>query len=56
MSNIIMDYEGSSEGESWKVYLDNIYVNCNQFEYASHRRVDGFYREWYRFFKNARRG
>ena len=33
MSNIIMDYEGSAEGEGWKVFLDNVYVNWNQFEY-----------------------
>ncbi len=49
MSSIIMDYEGSAEGEGWKVYLDNIYVNWNQFEYASHRSLEGFYRDVYRF-------
>lgn len=49
MSNIIMDYEGSAEGEGWKVYLDNIYVNWNHFEYASNRSLEQFYREWYRF-------
>ncbi|HRX15581.1 MAG TPA: glycogen/starch synthase [Spirochaetota bacterium] len=49
LSNIIMDYEGSAEGEGWKVFLDNIYVNWNQFEYASHRSVERFYREMYRF-------
>ncbi len=54
MSNIIMDYEGSAEGESWKVYLDNIYVNWNQFEYAANRSVDPFYREWYQFHRNAK--
>ncbi len=54
MSNIIMDYEGSAEGESWKVYLDNIYVNWNQFEYAAHRSVDPFYRTWYKFHRTAR--
>ena len=32
LSSIILDYEGSAEGESWKVYLDNIYVNWNDFE------------------------
>ncbi|MFW6366636.1 MAG: glycogen/starch synthase, partial [Spirochaetota bacterium] len=52
MSNIIMDYEGNAEGEGWKVYLDNIYVNWNQFEYASHRSVEKFYREMYRFHRN----
>ncbi len=54
MSNIIMDYEGSAEGEGWKVYLDNIFVNWNQFEYAAHRSLEGFYREWYRFHRNAK--
>ena len=54
MSNIIMDYEGSAEGESWKVYLDNIYVNWNQFEYAANRSVDPFYQEWYRFHRNTK--
>ncbi|MDH7552389.1 MAG: glycogen/starch synthase [Spirochaetota bacterium] len=49
MNNIIMDYEGSAEGESWKVFLDNIYVNWNQFEYAAHRSLESFYRQWYRF-------
>ena len=49
MSNIIMDYEGSAEGEGWKVYLDNIYVNWNQFEYAAQRSVERFYRELYEF-------
>jgi len=49
MNNIILDYEGSAEGESWKVFLDNIYVNWNSFEYASHRSVERFYEFWYRF-------
>lgn len=54
MSNIIMDYEGSAEGEGWKVFLDNIYVNWNQFEYAAHRSLDGFYQEWYNFHTSNR--
>jgi len=49
MSDIILDYEGSAEGEGWKVFLDNIYVNWNQFEYAAHRSLEGFYKEWYSF-------
>ncbi|MFH0975743.1 MAG: glycogen/starch synthase [Spirochaetota bacterium] len=49
MSSVIMDYEGSAEGEGWKVFLDNIYVNWNQFENAANRSVSGFYREWYGF-------
>ncbi|MCU0847591.1 MAG: glycogen/starch synthase [Spirochaetes bacterium] len=54
MSNIIMDYEGSAEGEGWKVYLDNIYVNWNQFEYAAHRSLESFYSVWYRFHRDNR--
>jgi len=54
MSGVIMDYEGSAEGEGWKVYLDNIYVNWNQFEYASHRSLEGFYRDMYRFHKSQK--
>jgi starch synthase len=54
MSNIIMDYEGSAEGEGWKVFLDNIYVNWNQFENAANRSVYPFYREWYEFHRNTK--
>ncbi|MCP4133957.1 MAG: glycosyltransferase [bacterium] len=54
MSNIVMDYEGSAEGEGWKVYLDNIYVNWNQFEDAAHRSLELFYGEWYRFHRSAK--
>jgi starch synthase len=54
MSNAIMDYEGSAEGEGWKIYLDNIYVNWNQFEYAAHRSLQPFYADWYRFHREER--
>jgi starch synthase len=54
MSNIIMDYEGSAEGEGWKVFLDNIYVNWNQFENAANRSVYPFYREWYEFHRKTK--
>ena len=54
LSNIIMDYEGSAEGEGWKVFLDNIYVNWNQFEYASHRSLDSFYKDVYRFHRSEK--
>ncbi len=54
MSNIIMDYEGSAEGEGWKVFLDNVYVNWNHFEYASHRSLETFYSEWYKFHREER--
>ncbi len=43
LSRIILDYEGSAEGESWKVYLDNIYVNWNDFEREANRGTQGFY-------------
>ena len=49
LSNVIMDYEGSAEGEGWKVFLDNIYVNWNHFEYAAHRSLDSFYKDIYDF-------
>ncbi len=52
MSSIIMDFEGSAEGEGWKVYLDNIYVNWNDFENASHRSLESFYRDLYRFHRS----
>jgi starch synthase len=54
MNNIIMDYEGSAEGEGWKVYLDNIFVNWNSFEYAAHRSVERFYTEWYEFHRREK--
>ncbi|OHD64355.1 MAG: hypothetical protein A2176_01845 [Spirochaetes bacterium RBG_13_51_14] len=54
MSNAIMDYEGSAEGEGWKVYLDNIFVNWNQFEYAAHRSLGPFYADWYRFHREQK--
>jgi len=54
MSNAIMDYEGSAEGEGWKVYLDNIYVNWNQFEYAAHRSLQPFYAKWYKFHREQK--
>lgn len=54
MSGMILDFEGSAEGEGWKVFLDNIYVNWNQFEYASHRSVERFYQEVYDFHRSNR--
>ena len=47
LSNAVLDYEGSAEGESWKVFPDNIYVNWNKFEEASDRSIEAFYRELY---------
>lgn len=54
LSNIIMDYEGGAEGEGWKVFLDNIYVNWNQFESNSNRGIERFYRELYSFHRNVK--
>lgn len=53
LSNIIMDFEGNAEGEGWKVYLDNIYVNWNNFEYAAHRSLERFYSEIYNMHSNV---
>ena len=55
LHNVVMDYEGSAEGESWKVFLDNIYVNWNQFESVASRSQTDFYKDWYRF-HNTHRG
>ena len=54
MSSLILDYEGSAEGEAWKVFMDNIYVNWNRFEAASHRSLAGFYGETYQFHRESR--
>ncbi len=54
MSNMIMDYEGSAEGQGWKVFLDNIYVNWNQFEYQVHKGLEKFYEETYSFHREKR--
>jgi starch synthase len=54
MSNIIMDFEGSAEGEGWKVFLDNIYVNWNQFEFAANRSLSGFYADIYAMHRKLR--
>jgi len=57
MNNIILDYEGNPEGEGWKVYLDNIFVNWNQFEQAANRSLESFYRRLYSFHrKNMGKG
>ena len=54
MSDIVMDYEGSAEGEGWKVFLDNIYVNWNSFEYMANPALEQFYREIYTFHRRNR--
>jgi starch synthase len=54
MSDIVMDYEGSAEGEGWKVFLDNIYVNWNAFEYMANPGLEQFYKETYAFHRRNR--
>ncbi len=54
MNNMVMDYEGSAEGQGWKVYLDNIYVNWNRFEFASQPGLEQFYQEIYSFHRQNR--
>ena len=54
LSSIILDFEGSAEGESWKVFLDNIYVNWNDFEREAYRGTADFYTELYNEHRNNR--
>ncbi|WP_321990921.1 glycogen/starch synthase [Marispirochaeta aestuarii] len=54
LSSIILDFEGSAEGESWKVFLDNIYVNWNDFEREAYRGTVDFYTELYNEHRNNR--
>jgi starch synthase len=54
LSSIILDFEGSAEGESWKVFLDNIYVNWNDFEREAYRGTVDFYAELYNEHRNNR--
>lgn len=57
LNTIILDYDGSAEGQAWKVYLDNVYVDWNQFDYAANRSVALVYREIYDFHRaNPGRG
>ncbi len=53
LSDIVMDYEGSAEGEGWKVYLDNVHVNWNRFESAANRSLLDFYEKWYGFHRKS---
>ena len=47
--NLLLDYEGNAEGEAWKVFPDNIYVDWNRFDSAADRSVEGIFREVYAF-------
>ncbi len=54
MSNIVMDYEGSAEGENWRIFVDNIYVNWHDFEAAAYRGLEDFYKQAYAFHRHNR--
>ena len=47
LSNVVMDFEGNAEGEAWKVYPDNIYVDWNRFDSAADRSVERIFRDVY---------
>ena len=49
LANLLMDYEGNAEGEAWKVFADNVYVDWNRFDSAADRSVERVFREAYAF-------
>ena len=49
LNPIVMDFEGNAEGEGWKIFVDNIFVNWNEFEAMSNRGVRSFYKDIYKF-------
>ena len=55
--NLVLDYEGNAQGEAWKVFPDNVYVDWNRFDSAADRSVEGVFREVYAFHRrNPGRG
>ena len=38
LSDMVMDFEGNAEGEGWKIFVDNVYVNWNAFEAMTNRQ------------------
>ena len=55
--NVLLDYEGNAQGEAWKVFADNVYVDWNRFDSAADRSVEGTFREVYAFHRrNPGRG
>ena len=55
--NLLLDYEGNAQGEAWKVFPDNVYVDWNRFDSAADRSVEGVFREVYAFHRrNPGRG
>ena len=41
--NLVLDYEGNAQGEAWKVFADNVYVDWNRFDSAADRSVEGVF-------------
>ena len=57
LGNLVMDFEGNAEGEAWKVFPDNVYVDWNRFDSAADRSVERIFREVYAFHRqNPGRG
>ena len=42
-------YEGNADGEAWKVFADNVYVDWNRFDSAADRSVERVFSEVYAF-------
>ena len=57
LTNLLLDYEGNAEGEAWKVFADNVYVDWNRFDSAADRSVERVFSEVYAFHRrNPGRG
>ncbi len=55
--NVVMDFEGNAEGEAWKIFPDNVYVDWNRFDTAADRSVERIFRDVYDFHRrNPGRG
>ncbi len=57
LANLLLDYEGNADGEAWKVFPDNVYVDWNRFDSAADRSVERVFSETYAFHRrNPGRG
>ena len=57
LTNLLLDYEGNADGEAWKVFADNVYVDWNRFDSAVDRSVERVFGEVYAFHRrNQGRG
>ena len=57
LTNLLLDYEGNADGEAWKVFADNVYVDWNRFDSAADRSVERVFSEVYAFHRrNPGRG